>query len=148
MSAIKRMLIMVLIALAMLSVAGCADQSARDQAQDKYDQLVIETNSQIAVVQNVSDQQNRYAMTEPMMKSWLGEYRSQVAVLQNDVNATNDAGSQLKTYLSPGTSDYATMTTNEETLRQHLELFVGDYNRNAEGYNSHWGIGNGTVPLL
>lgn len=148
MSALKRALIVAIVVLAILSVAGCFGQSDRDRAQDKYDKQVILTNGQIAFVKNVSDQQNLYAMTEPVMKAWLVEYRSQVAALQNDVNVTNDAGIQLKAYLSPGSSDYSTMTTNEATLQQYLALYVGDYNKNAASYNSHWGPENGTVPLL
>jgi hypothetical protein len=148
MSAIKRALIAAFVVAAVLSVAGCLGQSDRDRAQDKYDRLVVETNGQIAIVQNVSNQQNLYAMDEPMMKAWLAEYRSQVAALQDDVNATDDAGAQLKAYLSQGSSDYSTFTTNQQTLQQYLALYVGDYNKNANGYNSHWGPENGTMPLL
>lgn len=148
MSAIRRTLIIFIVAVAVLSVAGCLGQSDRDKAQDKYDTLVHQTNSQIAAVQNVSNQQNLYAMTQPEMKVWLDDYRSQTAELQNDVNATSDAGAALKTYLSPGSSDYTTMTTNEQSLQQYLAMYAGDYNKNADGYNSHWGAEFGTVPLL
>jgi ABC-type phosphate transport system substrate-binding protein len=148
MSAIRRTLIVFFVAVAVLSVAGCLGQSDREKAQDKYDTLVHQTNDQIAVVQNVSNQQNLYAMTQPAMKVWLADYRSQTAELQNDVNATGDAGAALKTYLSPGSSDYSTMTTNEQSLQQYLAMYVGDYNMNADGYNSHWGAEFGMVPVL
>ncbi len=55
------------------------------------------------------------------MKVWLAEYRTELAALQNDVNVTNAAGAELKAYLSPGSSDYATMTSNEASLQQNLE---------------------------
>ena len=148
MSAIKRLLIIAIITLAMLSVAGCLGQSDRDKAQDKYDKLVIETNSQIAVVWNVSNQQNLYAMAEPEMKVWLTEYRTQLEALQNNVNVTKAAGVELKAYLSPGSSDYATMTSNEASLQQNLVEYLRDYNYNAGGYNTHWGEEHGMVPLL
>jgi hypothetical protein len=148
MSAMKRVLIIVIVALAMLSVAGCLGQSDKDKAQEKYDNLVTGANSQIAVVSNISDQHRLYSMTEPETKAWLAEYRSQITMLQNDVNDTNAAGVQLKTYLSPGSSNYATTTTNEASLLQILQQFVSDYNNSANGYNSHWGVEHGMVPLL
>lgn len=148
MSTMKRVLIVAIVALAMLSVAGCLGQSDKGRAQDKYDNLVIEANGQIAVVANISDQHRLYSMTEPEMKSWLAEYRSQMAVLQNDVNVTNAAGVELKNYLSPGSSDYSTMTSNEASLQQVLQQYTTDYNNNANGYNTHWGVEHGMVPLL
>jgi outer membrane murein-binding lipoprotein Lpp len=148
MSAIKRLLIIAIVVLAMLAVAGCLGQSDRDKAQDKYDKLVIETNDQIAAVWNVSNQQNLYSMAEPEMKAWLAEYRTQLVALQNDVNATRAAGIELKTYLSPGSSDYKTMTSNEESLQTNLAQYMINYNNNANGYNTHWGEEHGMVPLL
>jgi hypothetical protein len=148
MSGIKRLLIIAIVAFAMLSVAGCLGNSDRDRAQDKYDKLVLGTNNQIAVVWNVSNQQNLYAMSEPEMKVWLAEYRTQVAALRDDVNVTNAAGVELKAYLSPGSSDYKTMTSNEESLQQNLAQYLSNYNYNANGYNSHWGEEHGMVPLL
>lgn len=148
MSTMKRVLIVAIVALAMLSVAGCLGQSDKDRAQDKYDNLVTEANSQIAVVANISDQHRLYSMTEPQMKTWLADYRSQMVVLQNDVNVTNAAGVEFKNYLSPGSSDYATMTSNEASLQQVLQQYSTDYNNNANGYNTHWGEEHGVVPLL
>jgi hypothetical protein len=148
MTAVKRALIVILIAMAVLSVAGCLGQSDRDRAQDKYDKLVIETNGQIAAVWNVSNQQYLHSMSEPEMKAWLADYRTQLVVLQNDVNVTREAGTELKACLSPGSSDYATMTSNEASLQQNLVEYLRDYNYNAEGYNTHWGEEHGKVPLL
>jgi uncharacterized protein YpmS len=148
MSAIKRLLIIAIVTFAVLAVAGCLGQSDRDRAQDKYDKQVIETNDQIAVVWNVSSQQNLYTMSEPELKVWLTEYRSQVMALQNDVNVTNAAGAELKALLSPGSSDYKTMTSNEESLQQNLVSYLSDYNSNAGNYNSYYGEEHGTVPLL
>jgi outer membrane murein-binding lipoprotein Lpp len=148
MSAIKRLLIIAIVVFAMLAVAGCLGQSDRDKAQDKYDRLVIETNDQIAAVWNVSNQQNLHVMSEPELKVWLTEYRSQVTALQNDVNVTNAAGGELKAYLSPGSSDYTTMTSNEESLQQNLAAYLRDYNANAGNYNSYYGEEHGKVPLL
>jgi hypothetical protein len=148
MSAIKRLLIIAIVVFAMLAVAGCLGQSDRDKAQEKYDKLVIETNDQIAAVWNVSNQQNLYAMAEPEMKAWLAGYRTQIVALQNDVNVTKAAGDELKTYLSPGSSDYQTMTSNEESLQQNLAAYLNNYNSNANGYNDHWGEEHGMVPLL
>jgi hypothetical protein len=96
----------------------------------------------------VFDQQNQHAMTEPMMKAWLADYRSQLEALQGDINATGEAAIALKPYLSPGSSNYATLTKNEEILQQYLKLYVDDYNRNADGYNVHWGMQYGNVSLL
>jgi hypothetical protein len=148
MTAIKRLLIVVIVAIAMLCVAGCFGQSDRNKAQDVYDKLVIQTNGQIDEVQAWSVMQNQYSMTEPQMKAWLGEYREQIGTLQTDVNATNEAGNKLKTYLTPGSSDYLTMTSNEAKLQQFVTQYVSDYNKNADGYNAHWGAENGTEPLL
>lgn len=148
MSAMKHVLLVAIVALAMLSVAGCLGQSDKGRAQDKYDNLVTEANGQVAVVANISDQHRLYTMTEPEMKTWLANYRSQLVVLQNDVNVTNAAGVELKSYLSPGSSDNTTVTTNEASLQLILQQYLSDYNNNAGGYNTHWGEEHGMVPLL
>jgi hypothetical protein len=148
MSAIKRVLFIGIVALAVLSVAGCLGQSDRDKAQDAYNQKVIGANDQIAVVENISAMQNIYAMDEPLMKAWLTKYRAIVVVLETNVSTAINASDTLKRYLSPGTSDYATVTTNDQNLLLNLDLYRRDYNKNAESYNSHWGPQNGTVPLL
>jgi hypothetical protein len=148
MSAIKRVLFVAILALAVLGVAGCLGQSARDQAQDKYDHRVLEANGQIALIDNVSRQQLQYAMTEPVMKAWLIDYRSQVVTLENNVTAAISAGTELLGHLSPGSTEYATVTNNEQNLRLNLDLYKRDYNKNADAYNLHWGVENGTVQLL
>jgi hypothetical protein len=136
------------VAIAMLCVAGCLGQSDRNKAQDTYDKLVIDTNGQMDKVQNVSNFQNLYSMDQPMMKAWLAQYRSEISTLQSDINTTNDAGNKLKTYLTPGSSDYLTMTSNEGKLQQIVTQYVSDYNKNADGYNVHWGLQNGNETLL
>lgn len=148
MSTMKRVLIVAIVALAMLSVAGCLGQSDKDRAQEKYDNLVTGANSQIAVVANISDYHRLYSMTEPETRAWLADYRSQLVVLQDDVNATNAAGVELKTYLSPDSSNYATTNRNEASLQQILQQYVSEYNNSASSYNSHWGEEYGKVPLL
>jgi outer membrane murein-binding lipoprotein Lpp len=148
MSALKRVLFVAIVAVAMLSVAGCLGQSDKDRAQEKYDNLVTDVNDQIAVVANISDQHRLYSMTQPETKAWLDEYRSQLTVLQNDVNVTNAAGVTLKTYLSPDSSNYAATNRNEASLQQILQQYVTEYNNSANGYNSHWGVEHGLVPLL
>jgi protein involved in sex pheromone biosynthesis len=148
MSTMKRVLIVAIVALAMLSVAGCLGPSDKDRAQEKYDNTITEANSQITVVANISDQHRLYSMTEPETKAWLTKYRSQIAVLQDDVNATNAAEVDLKSYLSPSSGNYATMTSNEASLKQIVQQYVSDYNNSANGYNSHWGQEHGVVPLL
>jgi hypothetical protein len=144
MSSIKHLLMVGIIALAVLGVAGCLGQSDRDKAQERYDHRVLEANDQIAIAENVSRQQLQYAMTEPVMKAWLVDYRSQVVMLENNVTAAINAGDEFLGYLSPGSDEYATVKANEQNLRLNLDLYKRDYNKNVESYNSHWGADNGT----
>jgi hypothetical protein len=148
MSSIKHLLMVGLIALAVLGVAGCLGQSDRDKAQERYDHRVLEANDQISIAENVSRQQLQYAMTEPVMKAWLVDYRSQVVMLENNVTMAIDAGNEFLGYLNPGSSEYATVKANEQNLRLNLDLYKRDYNKNVESYNGHWGVDNGTVSLL
>jgi hypothetical protein len=148
MSSIKHILIVGIIALTVLCVAGCLGQSDRDKAQARYDQRVIEANGQIAIAENVSRQQLHYAMTEPEMKAWLIDYRSQVMTLENNVTAAINAGDEFLGYLSPGSDEHATVKANEQNLRLNLDLYKRDYNKNVESYNGHWGAENSTVSLL
>jgi hypothetical protein len=147
MSMIKRVLIAAIIILAVLGAAGCLGLTSKEKAQDKYDRCVIDANSQIAITENVSLRQN-LPMDEPAMKAWLAEFRSQILALEGNVTAAIDAGAEFRGYLSSGGAEDVAVANNEQNLRLNLDLYKRDYNNNANGYNSHWGAGNGTVPLF
>jgi hypothetical protein len=147
MSAIKRALIVAIIMLAVLGAAGCLGLTSKEKAQDKYDRSVIDANSQITITENVSLRQH-LTMDEPAMKAWLAEFRSQILVLKDNVTAAVDAGTEFRGYLSSGSAEYVAVADNEQNLRLNLDLYERDYNNNANGYNSHWGAENGTVPLF
>jgi|AGTN01.3.fsa_nt_gi hypothetical protein len=148
MVAIKHILLVVLVVFAILIVAGCADNSGRDSAQEKYDQVIITTNERLSVV---NDLYNRFSLGVDIVsfKEIMPNYYSNLTALQNDVNASIQAGEELKKYLKQGSDDYETVTANEQSIREQFNLFVRDYNQHVESYNNGPGLQDGTtMPLF
>ncbi len=148
MVAIKHILIAALVVFAILIVAGCVDNSERDSAQEKYDQQIITTNEQLSVVQNLYD---RFSLGVDIvsLKEIMPRYYSNLTALQNDVNASIQAGEELKKYLKQDSDDYETVTANELSLQTQFNLFVRDYNQHVESYNNGPGLQDGTtMPLF
>ena len=129
----------------MLIVAGCAGE--QDPAQNAYDHNMSVIFDQLAVVNNISAQ---WTQIEDILqlKALLIDYRSNLTILQDDMNLTYQAGAALKKNLDKGSSEYATVLDNEQKMREYFELYVTDYNRHATSYNNAPGQQYGTVPLF
>jgi len=123
------------------------NSSARDSAQDAYDLKVVRANDQIAILNNFSLQWQS-TMTVDQLKGFLDDYRSNVTTLAGMVNDTNKAGDGLKGYLQAGSSEYASVTSNEQALHDFLAAYITDYNRDATSYNNNVGAQLGNVPLI
>jgi ABC-type transporter Mla subunit MlaD len=139
--------LVVLIVLALWYLNGSSDSDARANAQDVYDQKVIAANNQFAIISNFSARWQE-KMEVSGIKDFLNDYRSNLTTLSSMVNDTKAAGDTFKGYLKHGSTEYVTVTTNEQTLKGNLDFCISEYNQHASSYNDNVGEQFGKVSLF
>jgi hypothetical protein len=87
-------------------------------------------------------------MEVSVIKDFLNDYRSNLTTLSSMVNDTKAAGDTFKGYLKPGSTEYVTVTTNEQTLKGNLDFCISEYNQHASSYNDNVGEQFGKASLF
>ena len=79
---------------------------------------------------------------QKLNKDWIAGYKQKIDTFDADANSAISAGDTCKQYLDPSSSDYQTITTNENNMRNAMSSQDQYYNELDTTYNDLYPLGS------